>query len=134
MTGEKLLLSSFTLSILFSSSCPPTSFSSALSSSCSFYFLFSLLPCTSVSSLSDSSHENCSFLESWPSMLANFSNTTAILWISFLNPCNSLKSSNFLKTSAFYSASVCCFVFPALDLQTTSTLAFTCALSASKGL
>jgi len=50
MTGEKLLLFSFILSILFSSSCPLTSFSSsALSVFCSLCFFFSVLLSTSVS-------------------------------------------------------------------------------------
>ena len=55
-------------------------------------------------------------------MPANFSNTTTILQISFLNPCNSLKSSNFFETSAFHFVSVCCFIFLAWDLRTASAL------------
>jgi len=49
-------------------------------------------------------------------------------------PLNSLRPSNFLKISAFYSTSVCCFAFLALDLLAISALAFTCTLSVSKGL
>jgi len=47
---------------------------------------------------------------------------------------NSLRPSNFPKISAFYSMSVYCFAFLALDLLATSALAFTRALSTSKGL
>jgi len=47
---------------------------------------------------------------------------------------NSLRPSNFLKISAFYSASVCYFAFLALDLLAISALAFARALSVSKGL
>jgi len=54
--------------------------------------------------------------------------------MSFLNPHNSPKSSNFLETSAFHSASVCCFIFLAFDLLAVSALAFAHAFSASKGL
>jgi len=54
--------------------------------------------------------------------------------MSFLNSYNSLRSSNFFDTFAFYSASICCFVFLTLDLQTASAQAFAHALSASKGL
>ena len=46
-----------------------------------------------------------------PYIPANFSNTSAILQTSFLKPHNSLKSTNFLETSAFYSVSICCFDF-----------------------
>ena len=134
VTGEKLLFSSFIPFILFFSFCPLTSFSSTPSSSYSLCFLFSLLPCTSISFPLDSGHENCSSSESWPSIPASFFKATMILWIFFLKPCNSLNSSNFLETPAFHFASVCCFVFLALDLQTASALAFACALSASKGL
>jgi len=67
-------------------------------------------------------------------MPANFSNATAILQTSFLNPLNLLRSSNFLEISAFYSVSICCFAFLAFDLQTISTLAFAHALSVLKGL
>jgi len=49
-------------------------------------------------------------------------------------PLNSLRLSNFLKISAFYSTSVCCFAFLALDLLAISALAFAHALSALKGL
>ena len=67
MTREKLRLLSFIPSILFSSSCLLTSFFfSTPSSSYSLCFPFSLLLCTSVSSLLDSGHENCSSSESWP--------------------------------------------------------------------
>ena len=54
--------------------------------------------------------------------------------MSFLMPLNSLRLSNFLKISAFYSASVYCFAFLTLDLLAVSTLAFAHALSTSKGL
>ena len=101
---------------------------------CFFCFPFFLLPCTSVSSPLDSSHNNSSLLESWLSIPASFSDATTILWISFLNPWSSLNFSNFLKTSAFYFTSVCCFIFLAFDLQTISALAFAHALSVSKGL
>ena len=135
MTREKLLLFSSTSSIPFFSFCPLTSSSffapSILSSLC---FPFSLLFCTFIFSPLDFGHENCSFSVSWLSMLANFSNATVILQTSFLNPCNSLNFSNFLKTSIFYSVSICCFVFLVLDYWTASTLAFACTLSASKGL
>jgi len=47
---------------------------------------------------------------------------------------NSLRLSNFLKISAFHSASVYCFAFLALDLLAISALAFARALSMSKGL
>jgi len=67
-------------------------------------------------------------------LFSNFSNTTMILWISFLNPYNSLKSSNFLKTFVFHFVFICYFIFFVLDLWTASTLVFTCALLASKGL
>ena len=67
-------------------------------------------------------------------MPANFFNATAILQTSFLKLCNSLKSSSFLETSTFYSMSICCFIFLALNLQTTFTLIFVYALSALKGL
>jgi len=67
-------------------------------------------------------------------MPASFSNATAILRTSFLKPCNSPKLSSFLKTSAFYSASVCCFALLTFDLLAISILVFTWALSASKGL
>ena len=134
-TGEKLLLFSFTPSIPFSFSYPPTSSSSSapfiLSSFC---FSFFLLPYTSVSFSSDSGHDNNFSLESWPSMPASFSNATAILQTSFLNLLSSLRSSNFLKISVFYSMSICCFAFLAFDLQTVSALAFAYALSALKGL
>jgi len=49
-------------------------------------------------------------------------------------PLNSLRPSNFLEISAFYSASICCFAFLVLDLLAVSALAFAHALSASKGL
>jgi len=49
-------------------------------------------------------------------------------------PLNSLRLSNFLKISAFYSASVYYFAFLTLDLLAVSTLAFACTLSTSKGL
>ena len=114
---EKLLLLSFISSILFSSSCPSTfPSSSALSILCSLCFSFSVLSCTFVSSLLDSGYENCSLSESWPYILVNFSNATAILWTFFLKPHNLLKFSNFLKTSAFYFASVCCFDFLVFNL------------------
>ena len=79
-------------------------------------------------------------------MPANFFNATAILQTSFLKlcnslksssflkPCNSLKSSSFLETSTFHSMSICCFIFLALNLQTTFILIFVYALSALKGL
>jgi len=54
--------------------------------------------------------------------------------MSFLKPHSSPKPSSFLNTSAFYSVSVCCFALLAFDLLAVSALAFTCALSASKGL
>ena len=136
-TRENLLLLSSTPFILFSSSCSPTSASSSpfspsnLSSLC---FPFFLLPCTSIISLSDFSYEICSLSESSPSMPASFTNATAILQMSFLMPLNSLRSSNFLKISAFHSTSVCCFNFLALDLLAVSTLAFAHALSVLKGL
>jgi len=47
---------------------------------------------------------------------------------------NSLRPSNFLEISAFYSASVCCFAFLTFDLLAISALAFACAFSMSKGL
>ena len=125
MTRVKLLPPSFIPSIsFFSSSCLPiSSSSSSLSNLSSLCFPFSLHPCTSVISPSDSGHGICLSLESLPSMPASFSNTTTILQISFLNPRNSLKSSNFLKTSAFHSVSVCYLVFLAFNLQTVSALA-----------
>ena len=124
MTGEKLLLFSSTPSIPFFSFCFLTSSSfSAPSILFSLCFPFSLLFCICISSS-----------VSWLSMPANFSNATAILQTSFFNLCNSLNSSNFLKTSIFYSTSICCFVFLTLDHWTASALAFTCALSALKGL
>ena len=126
-TREKLQLPSFTPSIPFSSS-------SILSIPSSLHFPFSLFSCTSVSSPSDSGHEINSSLESWPPILANFSKATAILHMSFLNLLNSSKPSSLRKTSAFHSASVCCFTFLAFDLLAVSTLTFACALSASKGL
>jgi len=49
-------------------------------------------------------------------------------------PLNSLRLSNFLKISAFYSAFVYCFAFLTLDLLAVSVLAFARALSTSKGL
>ena len=85
-------------------------------------------------SSSDSSLDNNSSSESWPLMLASFSNATAILCTSFLKPCNSPKPSSFLKTSAFYSTSVCCFALLTCDLLAVSTLVFAWILSASKGL
>ena len=114
-TGEKLLL--------------PSSISSAPAIFFSLYFPFSLLFCTSVSSLLDSSHKIYFSSESWLSILANFSNATTILQI-----FNLLNLFNFLEMSAFYSVFICCFVFLILDLQTTSVLAFAHALFASKGL
>ena len=135
VTREKLLLPSSTPSILFSSFCPPTSSSSfALSILFSFCFPLSLLPYTSISSPLDSGHEYCSSSEFWLSIPANFSKATTILQMSFLNLCDSLRSSNFFNTSIFHSVSICCFVFLTLDLQTTSAQAFAHALSASKGL
>ena len=134
-TREKLLFLSSIPSILFSSSCFLMFFSSsALFELCSFCFLFFLLSCTSVSFLLDSGHNNSSSSESWLSIPASFSDATAILQISFLNPQSSLNSFNFLKTSAFYFMSICCFIFLTFDLQTASALAFVHALSASKGL
>jgi len=44
------------------------------------------------------------------------------------------KPSSFHETSAFHSASVCCFAFLAFDLLAVSALAFACALSVSKNL
>ena len=126
-TREKLLLSSST---------PSISFSSSPSDLAIFFFLcfpFSLLFCTFVSFPSDTGHKNCSFLESWSSMLASFFNTTAILQMSFLN-LSSLRSSNFLDISAFHSVFVYYFNLLAFDLQTISALAFACALFVSKGL
>ena len=67
-------------------------------------------------------------------MPASFSKATTILRTSFLNPFNSPKPSSFRKTSAFHSASICCFAFLAFDLLVVSTLAFARALSTSKGL
>ena len=135
MTREKPLLPSSIPFILFSSSYPSTSpFSSTLFDLYFLCFLFWVLSCTSVSSSSDSSHEICSSLESWPSMLANFSNNTTILQISFLKSYNSLKFFNFLKTSVFYFVSVCYFVFLTLDLWTAFALAFVCILLILKGL
>ena len=126
-TREKPLLPSSTPSIpLFSLS--------NLAILSSFYFSFSLLSCTSVSSPSNAGHKNCSSLESWLSLPASFSIATAILQTSFLNLHNLLNSSNFLETSVFHSISVCCFIFLALDLQMVSSLAFACALSTLKGL
>ena len=135
MTGEKLLPLFSTPSILSSSSCPPTSSSSStLSILSSFCFPLSLLSCVSIFNPSDSSHDNNFSSESWPSMPASFSNATAILWMSFLNLLNSLRSSNFLEISTFYSASICCFAFLAFDLWTVSVLAFARVLSTLKGL
>ena len=135
-TRNKLLFLSSTSSIPFSSSCSPTSSSSSsapsiLSSLC---FPFSFFPYISLSSLSDSGHENCSSLEFWLSIPVSFSNATVILCMSFLNLLNSLRFSNFLEISVLHSASVCCFNFLAFDLLAISTLAFACALSVSKGL
>ena len=97
VTREKLL-SSFTLSIAFSFSCPPTSpSSSALSELCSLCFLFSVLPCTSVSFFSDSGHENCSSLESWPFIPANFSNARKWYYLIYY-----IISSSFLSTITIY--------------------------------
>ena len=67
-------------------------------------------------------------------MPASFPNATVILQTFFLKPHNSLNSSNFLKTSIFYSTSVCCFVFLAFDLWTAFALAFVHALFVSKDL
>ena len=134
-TGEKLLLFSSTLSIPSSSFCPSVSSSpSALSIISSFFFPFFLLLCISVSSPSDSSHDNGSFLESWLSIPASFSNATVIHHTSFLNLLNSLRPSNFLKISAFHSVSICCFDFLTFDLLAVFVLAFAYALLASKGL
>ena len=135
MTREQLLLPSFIPSILLSSSCLPIpSSSSSPSNLFSLCFSFSLPPYTFVNSLSDSSHEICSLLELSPFISVSCSKATVILWMFFLSPCNSPKSFNFLKTSVFHSASICCLVFLALDLWIVSTLAFACTLSASKDL
>ena len=67
-------------------------------------------------------------------MPASFSNATAILQMSFLNPLNSLGSSNFLKISTLHSTSVCCFTFLALDLLAISALAFAHALALVQGV
>jgi len=136
-TGENRLLPSSTPCIPLSSSCSPVSnsFSSFSPSNLSFLcFPFSLTPCTSVISPSDSGYDNNSSSEFGLSIPANLFSATAILCTSFLKPCSSPRPSSFLRTSVFHSASVCCFVFLAFDLLAASALAFAHALSASKGL
>ena len=136
-TGENRLLPSSTPCIPLSSSCSPASNSSSsfspsnLSSLC---FPFSLPPYTSVISLSDSGHDNNSSSESGLSIPANLSNATTILCTSFFKPCSLPKPSSFLRTSAFHSTSVYCFVFLTFDLLAASALAFARALLTLKGL
>jgi len=63
-----------------------------------------------------------------PAILSNAS-ATLQTWTT-----NSFTFPNFSNTCPFHSASICCFVFLAWDLQIVSALAFAYALSASKDL